>query len=219
MRGVPGSFGGRACIALGFSSSSSFVPPAPFISLARVRVPVKLSGDDGNGGVVSGEICMRLVLVFLLALGKDLMCSPVSFTYRAGGVVAGCGLPGGLLLRSGGGGAILVSGSLVCHLLESAHLSSPSIRLPILFQRFKSVLMGDLGRWFLLLNHAMESDDGGFGGFSFDSAPAGDGSRLLVLTVAPKRMRMTNRSFRDSFVISFSFGGLVVKGGMYCFLV
>ena len=80
MRGVPGSFGGRACIALGFRSSSSFVPPAPFISLARVRVPVQLSGDDGNGGVVSGEICMRLVLVFLLALGKDLMCSPVSFT-------------------------------------------------------------------------------------------------------------------------------------------
>ena len=65
----------------------------------------------------------------------------------------------------------------------------------------------------------MESDDGGFGGFSFDSTPAGDGSRLLLLTVAPKRMRMTNRSFRDSFVISFSFGGLVVKGGMYCFVV
>ena len=79
--------------------------------------------------------------------------------------------------------------------------------------------MGDLGRWFLLLNHAMESDDGGFGGFSFDSAPAGDGSRLLLLTGAPKRMRMTNRSFRDSFVISFYFGGLVVKGGMYCFVV
>ena len=59
----------------------------------------------------------------------------------------------------------------------------------------------------------MESDDGGFGGFSFDSTPAGDGSRLLLLTVAPKRMGMTNRSFRDSFVISFSFRGLVVKGG------
>jgi len=94
---------------------------------------------------------MRLVLVFLLALGKDLMCSPVSFTYRAGGVVAGCGLPGGLLLRSGGGGAILVSSSLVCHLLESAHLSSPSIRLPILFQRFKSVLMGIWGGGFCCL--------------------------------------------------------------------
>ena len=79
--------------------------------------------------------------------------------------------------------------------------------------------MGDLGRWFLRLNHAMESDDGGFGGFSFDSAPAGDGSRLLLLTGAPKKMRMMNMSFRDSFVISFSFGGLVVKWGMYYFMV
>jgi hypothetical protein len=36
---------------------------------------VQLSGDDGNGGVIYGEICTRLVLVFLLVLGKDLMCT------------------------------------------------------------------------------------------------------------------------------------------------
>jgi hypothetical protein len=53
--------GGRACIAVGFRSSSFFIPPASSLSPARVRVPVQLSGDDGYGGVVSGEICMRYV--------------------------------------------------------------------------------------------------------------------------------------------------------------
>jgi hypothetical protein len=35
---------------------------------------MQIFDDDGFGGVVSGEICMRLVLIFLLSLGKDLMC-------------------------------------------------------------------------------------------------------------------------------------------------
>jgi hypothetical protein len=53
--------GGRAYIAIGFRSSSFFIPSVSSISLARVRVPVQLSGDDGYSGVVSGEICMRYV--------------------------------------------------------------------------------------------------------------------------------------------------------------
>jgi len=165
-----------------------------------IGFPVSSGGDEP----------VRLVLVFLLALGKDLVCSPVSLTYRAGDAVAGCGFPGALLHRSGDGGATFISSGL-SHLLVSAPRSSPSIRSPILFQRFRSVLM-DLGWWLLRLNHAMESDDGGFRGFSFDSFPAGDGLRLLLLTGAPEWIRTMNRSSRDSFVIFFSFGGLVVKG-------
>ena len=144
------------------------------------------------------------------------MCSTVSFTYRAGGVVAGCGLPVGLLLRSGGGGAIFVSGGLARHLLETASPSSPSVRSLMVFQRLKSILMGGLGWWFLRLNHAMGSDDGGLGGCCFDSGPGVGGSKLLLLTSWPVRLRKMNRSFRDSFVIFFLFGVLVVKGELYC---
>jgi hypothetical protein len=39
--------GGRACIAVGFRSSSFFIPPMSSLSPARVRVPVQFSGDDG----------------------------------------------------------------------------------------------------------------------------------------------------------------------------
>jgi hypothetical protein len=53
--------GGRACIAVGSRSSSFCIPPASSISPARVRVLVQLSGDNGFGGFVSGEICMRYV--------------------------------------------------------------------------------------------------------------------------------------------------------------
>ena len=70
--------GGRALYSFRLRSSSSSVPPTSSISPARVRFPRRFSGDDGISGVVSGEICARLVLVFLFALGKDLLCSPVS---------------------------------------------------------------------------------------------------------------------------------------------
>ena len=147
--------GGRALYSFRLRSSSSSVPPASSISPARVRFPRRFSGDDGISGVVSGEICARLVLVFLFALGKDLLCSLVSSLFRAGVAVAGRGLPGGLLLRFGGGGAIFVSGGLARHLLETASPSSPSVRSLMVFQRLKSILMGGLGWWFLRLNHAM----------------------------------------------------------------
>ena len=69
------------------------------------------------------------------------MCSPVSSLFRAGVTVAGRGLPGGLLLRFGGGGAIFVSGGLARHLLETASPSSLSDRSSMVFQRLKSILM------------------------------------------------------------------------------
>ena len=196
-------------------SSSSSVPPTSSISPARVRFPRRFSGDDGISGVVSGEICARLVLVFLFALGKDLLCSPVSSLFWAGVAVAGRGLPGGLLLRFGGGGAIFVSGGLARHLLETASPSSPSVRSLMVFQRLKSILMGGLGWWFLQLNHAMGSDDGGLGGCCFDSGPSVGGSKLMLLTSWPVRLRKMNRSFRNSFVIFFLFGVLVVKRELY----
>lgn len=37
---------------------------------------------------------------------------PMSFPFRAGDAAVGCELPGGLCLRTGGGGAILYSGGL-----------------------------------------------------------------------------------------------------------
>jgi hypothetical protein len=55
---------------------------------------------------------MGLVLSFLFALGKYLLRSPASFPFRASGAAAGCRLPGGLHLRTRGGGAILFSGGL-----------------------------------------------------------------------------------------------------------
>ena len=60
------------------------------------------------------------------------------------------------------------------------------------------------------------SDDGGLGGCCFDSRPGVGGSKLLLLTSSPVRLRKMNRSFRDSFVIFFLFGVLVVKGELYC---
>ena len=91
----------------------------------RIRFPLRFSGDGGSCGVVSGKDRVRLALV-LLALGMDLLCSPVSL-YALGGLpsspgfvspaadspfltvclglsMAGrCGLAARLLLLVGGG--------------------------------------------------------------------------------------------------------------------
>ena len=61
----------------------------------------------------------------------------------------------------------------------------------------------------------MGSDDGGLGGCCFDSGPSVGGSKLMLLTSWPVRLRKMNRSFMDSFVIFFLFGVLVVKGELY----
>ena len=61
----------------------------------------------------------------------------------------------------------------------------------------------------------MGSDDGGLGGCCFDSGPGVGGSKLLLLTSWPVRLRKMNRSFRDSFVIFFLFG-VLVEGELYC---
>ena len=75
--------------------------------------------------------------------------------------------------------------------------------------------MGGLGWWFLRLNHAMGSDDGGLGGCCFNFGLGDGGSKLLLLTSWPMRLRKMNRSFMDSFVIFFLFG-VLVEGELYC---
>ena len=62
----------------------------------------------------------------------------------------------------------------------------------------------------------MGSDDGGLGGCCFDFGLGDGGSKLMLLISGPVRLRKMNRSFRDSFVIFFLFGVLVVKGELYC---
>ena len=63
---------------------------------------------DGSPAVNLGDLLIKLVIlsvVLLFALGRDLVCSPVSFSFRVG--VAGCGISGGLLIPVGGGRATL----------------------------------------------------------------------------------------------------------------
>lgn len=80
-------------------SSSSSVALVSSISLARVSLPRRFFGDGGIGGGVSGEICMRLVLVFLFAVGKVLLCSPgelgMELLFAPWGLVFLAGLPAG----------------------------------------------------------------------------------------------------------------------------
>lgn len=73
----------------------------PHVFSGEDFVPLRSSDGDCDGGVVSGEDRMRLVLVCLLAKGMDLLCSPVSFLFRAGAFVAGGGSVARLLLLSG----------------------------------------------------------------------------------------------------------------------
>ena len=65
----------------------------------RIRFPLRFSGGGGSCDVVSGKARVRLALV-LLALGKDLLCSPVSLPFLAGDFIAGCGIS--FLLLDGG---------------------------------------------------------------------------------------------------------------------
>ena len=90
LRGVPASLGGWTLYSCRLRSRSLLIPPTSSISLARVRSPLRFSSGDGSNA--SGEDRMRLALVFLFAMGKDLLCSPVSFLFWVGNSVAYSGI-------------------------------------------------------------------------------------------------------------------------------
>ncbi|CAN6315810.1 unnamed protein product, partial [Urochloa humidicola] len=165
----------------------------------------------GGFPVFVGCDCMRFVVVFLFALGKDLVCPPVGSLFRVGIFGAGCGFAGGFLLLRGGN-AIFVFGWPWCPLETSPFISTN--RSPMLFQRHQSILTGGLGWWFLRLHHDLESAAEVIGGFGFGSG----GSELLQANWTLEDSRKMNRSVRGFFVIFSSFGVWFVTGGLYCVL-
>ena len=170
--------------------------------------------DDGSLAVDLDDLLVKsliLPVVLLFALGRDLLCSPVSFSFRVG--VAGCGISGGLLTPVGGGSATLCSGDV--ELLELALPLPPMVSSLISFQWLKSISTGGLGWWFLRLFQVLEAAGGGSGSGCFDFGP-GAGESKLGSTNGISERRKTNRSSSDSFVIFFFFRVLYVKWGLYC---
>ena len=169
-------------------------------------VPQRFSGGGGDGDVVCGKAVLRLVVVFLFALGKYLVCPLAGFPFRVGDCFAGCGSTAALLRLLGCGCAGSSSGRAWWVWLEASPPCSPPTRLLIFFQSFKSISVGALGWWFLRLHQDLESVGGRSGGFGFDCAPA---ARL----VRSELSRKMNRASRALFVISFFFDILFVSLG------
>jgi hypothetical protein len=80
---------------------------------------------------------------------------------------------------------------------------------PILFQSYKSILVGAPGWWFMRLYHLLESHGGGFGELRFRVASA-------VWSGETEAMRTMNRAPRVSIVIFAFFGVQFVSWGVYC---
>ena len=169
-------------------------------------VPQRFSGGGGDGDVVCGKAVLRLVVVFLFALGKYLVCPLGVFSFRVGDCFAGRGSTAALLRLLGCGCAGSSSSRTWRVWLEASPPCSPPTRLPIFFQSFKSISVGALGWWFLRLHQDLESVGGRSGGFGFDCAPA---ARL----VRSELSRKMNRASRALFVISFFFDVLFVSLG------
>lgn len=144
-------------------------------------------------------------------MGMELVCSPKGFFFRIGDFFAGSGFTVGLLLLVGSGSTSFSSGWPVLVLLEDAPPFLPTVRLLILFQRARSILVGGLGWWLIRLYQGLESSGGGSGGLGFDFAsgaqPSISESELL---------RKTNKIPRSLFVIFLFFGALFVKGDALC---
>ncbi|KAG2539462.1 hypothetical protein PVAP13_9NG481500 [Panicum virgatum] len=98
---------------------------------------------------------MRSV-VFLFALGKVPLCSPVGFFFRVGDLVAGAGSSAGPWLPPG---SCFTSGSLWRDLLEGWISSALFARSPIRVQHFRSILAGAPGWWILRLHQGLRSSD------------------------------------------------------------
>ena len=98
---------------------------------------------SGEGSYLGPSV--RWVMVLSFAKGRDLRCSSRSFLFRVGVAVAGGGLFSGL---------------------GDFTPSPPTVGLPILVQRIRSVLAAAPGRWLLRLYQGLESlgvMGGGFG--------------------------------------------------------
>jgi len=157
-----------------------------------------------DGVVFSGGLSRSVV--FLFALGKGCLCSPVGFFFRVGGLVAGVGSTAASWLPSGSCGASFTSGRLG-RPWPGGWISSTSFaRLPICVQCLTSILAGALGWWILRLYHALRSSDGVV-------EVLGDRGAQLGGT-DPRKEK--NSRIRVLFVISPFCKGLVVKRGMYC---
>ncbi|CAO2041420.1 unnamed protein product [Urochloa humidicola] len=139
---------------------------------------------------------LRLVMVYLFALGLDLLCSPVGCFFRVGNFVAGSGYTAGLLLSAVRGSASFFSGRPVSVLLEIAPPFPPTVRSPILFQRDKSILAGVPGWWLMRLYQSLESSGGRSGGWGFDCVSGvqlGGSEQASETNRSPGKMNMSHR--------------------------
>ena len=163
--------------------------------------------DDGSLAADLDDLLGKsliLPVVLLFALGRDLLCSPVSFSFRVR--VVGCGISGGLLIPVGGGSATLCSGDV--ELLELALPLPPMVSSLISFQWLKSISTGGLGWWFLRLFQVLEAAGGGAGSGCFNFSP-GAGESEFSSTNRISEKRKTNRSSSYSFVFFSSSGSFI----------
>jgi len=179
------------------------------------RLEALFTGAVGDGGAVvlllpqqiDGEVffsggLLRSV-VFLFALGKVPLCSPVGFFFRVGDLVAGAGSSAGPWLPPGGCGASFTSGRLWRDLQEGWISSASFVRSQIRVQRIRSILAGATGWWILRLHQGLRSSDGAV-------------EVLGVRGIQPggtEQTRKMNNRIRVWCVISLFCKGLVVKGG------
>lgn len=80
------------------TSSCLHLPATTFILTSRVRIPLLFSGGGGGDGVGFGEVRRRrLVLLYLLAFGVELLYIVLGFVFCIGDLVGG----GGIVFRLG----------------------------------------------------------------------------------------------------------------------
>lgn len=182
-----------------------------FLLCWRINLLDLVDVDDGGAGCGVGIFLTDDVarfVVYLLAMGMDL-CSPRGFLFLVGDYVAGGRSPSRLPSLPGSGSASFPSSCLALPGLEGSAWFSPTSGSLIFVQCFKSVLVGVPGRWLLRLHQELRSSSGGEEAPGFGSAHASRSGRMI------ERWKM-NRVPEDLVVISFIFGVLFVRGGMYC---
>ncbi|KAK8462659.1 hypothetical protein SEVIR_1G244900v4 [Setaria viridis] len=75
------------------TSSRLYLPAATFISTSKVRIPLLFSSGSSGDGVGSGEVRRRrLVFLYLLAFGVELLYIPLGFVFCVGDLVASGGI-------------------------------------------------------------------------------------------------------------------------------
>lgn len=210
---VVGGCGGGRSGGAGESEAATFGgEPWRIIGPWEVYLPSCCSlfgghGEDSVGGVLSDGPALRFAYLFL-ALGKDFWCPPgVSCTGSLALLTARAPLLGCLFfIGEMVLGLLLVALFWICWWSAVSPLLLSSPRLPILVQRNKSILTGGPGWWLMRLYQGL----GSHGGRSRGESSSGVRPGVLEFT------RKMNSSHVDCFVIFLYFGGLVVKGGLYC---